>query len=43
MSKRRLFRTGNFELTRTHHHWVSDFEIAEETGRMGPGHRALHQ
>jgi phosphate transport system permease protein len=30
-SVRFLVRTGNFELTQTHHHWVSDFEIAEET------------
>jgi phosphate transport system permease protein len=30
-SKRYLIRTGNFEFTQTHHRWVSDFEIAEET------------
>jgi phosphate transport system permease protein len=30
-SERRLFRTGNFELTGKHHNWVSDFEVAEET------------
>src|SRR5205823_987590 len=29
-STRRLFRTANFDLTQTHHHWVSDFEIADE-------------
>jgi ABC-type phosphate transport system permease subunit/ABC-type phosphate transport system auxiliary subunit len=28
--RRRLLRTGNFELTGVHHHWVSDFQIAEE-------------
>jgi phosphate transport system permease protein len=28
-SRRRLFRTGNFELTSEHFTWVSDFEIAE--------------
>lgn len=27
---RRLVRTGNFELTNTHFHWVADFEVAEE-------------
>jgi phosphate transport system permease protein len=27
---RRLIRTANFDLTQTHHHWVSDFEITEE-------------
>jgi phosphate transport system permease protein len=27
---RRLLRTDNFDLTQNHHHWVSDFEIAEE-------------
>jgi phosphate transport system permease protein len=31
MSQRRLLRTDNFDLTQTHHHWVSDFEIAEES------------
>jgi phosphate transport system permease protein len=30
-SKRRLFRTANFDLTQTHHHWVSDFEIEDES------------
>jgi phosphate transport system permease protein len=30
-STRRLIRTDNFDLTQTHHHWVSDFEIAEES------------
>jgi phosphate transport system permease protein len=29
-SQRRLLRTGNFDLTQTHHHWVSDFEVATE-------------
>jgi ABC-type phosphate transport system permease subunit len=29
--RRRLLRTGNFDLTGTHHQWVSDFETAEET------------
>ena len=28
---RRLFRTGNFELTNTHFTWVSDFSVANET------------
>lgn len=28
---RRLFRTGNFELTNEHFHWVSDYAIASET------------
>lgn len=27
---RRMFRTGNFELTGTHYTWVSDFEVASE-------------
>jgi ABC-type phosphate transport system permease subunit len=27
---RRLFRTGNFELTNTHFRWISDFEIAPD-------------
>ncbi len=31
MVRRRLLRTGNFESTGTHHHWISDFQIAEET------------
>src|SRR5262249_11909044 len=30
-STRRLIRTDNFDITQTHHHWVSDFEIAEES------------
>jgi phosphate transport system permease protein len=30
-STRRLIRTDNFDLTQTHHHWVSDFQIAEES------------
>lgn len=30
-SERRLIRTGNFRLTGTHFHWVSDFEIEQET------------
>ena len=29
--ERRELRTGNFELTRTHFQWVSDFDIEEET------------
>jgi phosphate transport system permease protein len=28
--RRRLLRTGNFDLTGTHFHWVSDFEIIKE-------------
>lgn len=28
---RRLLRTGNFELTGSHFHWVSDFEVVAET------------
>ncbi len=28
--RRRLLRTGNFELTGVHHNWVSDFQIEEE-------------
>ena len=28
---RRMFRTGNYELTGTHFHWVSDYEIAKES------------
>ena len=31
VSTRRLLRTANFDLTQTHHHWVSDFEIKEES------------
>ena len=31
LAHRRLFRTGNFDLTGTHFHWVSDYEIAEES------------
>jgi phosphate transport system permease protein len=30
-SQRRLFRTDNFELTGTHHNWVSDFALAQES------------
>ena len=30
-SDRRMFRTGNYELTREHFTWVSDFEIKDET------------
>jgi phosphate transport system permease protein len=30
-AERRQLRTGNFDLTRTHFHWVSDFEIQEES------------
>jgi phosphate transport system permease protein len=30
MAHRRLFRTGNFDLTNTHFHWVSDFAVKEE-------------
>jgi phosphate transport system permease protein len=29
-AERRLLRTGNYELTNEHFHWVSDFEIAAE-------------
>jgi len=29
-ARRRLIYTANFDLTQTHHHWVSDFEIADE-------------
>jgi phosphate transport system permease protein len=29
--RRRMLRTGNFELTGTHFTWVSDFELREET------------
>ena len=28
--RRRMLRTGNFELTGEHFHWVSDYEIADE-------------
>ena len=28
--RRRLLRTGNFDLTGVHHHWISDFQIAAE-------------
>jgi len=31
MADRRLLRTDNFDLTQTHHYWVSDFKISEET------------
>ncbi|MHC4952767.1 MAG: phosphate ABC transporter permease PstA [Planctomycetota bacterium] len=30
-SRRRMLRTGNFELTQEHFEWVSDFEIASES------------
>ena len=30
-SERRLLRTDNFELSGSHHNWVADFEIADET------------
>jgi ABC-type phosphate transport system permease subunit len=30
MVRRRLLRTGNYDLTGSHHTWVSDFEIAGE-------------
>ena len=30
-ARRRLVRTGNFELTNTHFHWVDDFMLAGET------------
>jgi phosphate transport system permease protein len=30
-STRRLLQTANFDLTQTHHHWVSDFEVVEQT------------
>lgn len=30
-SRRRMLRTGNFELTGTHYTWVSDFEIDRES------------
>jgi phosphate transport system permease protein len=29
-ARRRLFRTGNFELTNKHFQWVSDFEVKQE-------------
>ncbi|MFM2095438.1 MAG: Phosphate transport system permease protein PstA [Planctomycetota bacterium] len=29
--RRRLFRTGNYEVTQTHFRWISDFEIATGT------------
>jgi len=29
--RRRLFRTGNFDLTGEHFNWVSDYQIAEES------------
>ncbi len=29
-ARRRLFRTGNFDVTNTHFHWVSDFSVREE-------------
>jgi len=30
-AERRMLRTGNFELSGSHYHWVSDFEVAAET------------
>ncbi len=30
-ARRRLLRTGNYELSGEHFHWVSDFQIEEET------------
>ncbi len=36
--RRRMLRTGNFDLTGTHFQWVSDFEIAAETR---PAHTLL--
>ncbi len=30
-SSRRQFRTGNFELTNSHYHWVPDYLVSEET------------
>jgi phosphate transport system permease protein len=30
-ANRRLFRTGNFDLTNTHFHWVNNFAVAGET------------
>jgi phosphate transport system permease protein len=30
-ARRRLIHTANFDLTQTHHHWVNDFEIVEES------------
>jgi phosphate transport system permease protein len=35
-SKRRLLRTANFDLTQTHHHWVSDFAVIP--GRLSVTH-----
>ncbi len=29
--RRRLFRTGNFDLTRRHFHWIPDYAIASES------------
>jgi len=29
--RRRLLRTGNFDLTNTHFNWISDFEVRSET------------
>jgi phosphate transport system permease protein len=31
LARRRLFRTANFDLTQTRQHWLSDFEIADES------------
>lgn len=30
-AQRRLIRTGNFELTNTHFHWISDYEVVGES------------
>jgi len=30
-AQRRMIRSGNFELTGTHFHWINNFEIAKET------------
>ncbi|MBZ0258564.1 phosphate ABC transporter permease PstA [bacterium] len=30
-AQRRLIRTGNFELTNTHFHWISDYEVTSES------------
>jgi phosphate transport system permease protein len=31
LARRRLFRTANYDLTQTRQHWVSDFEVTEES------------
>ncbi|MFO0966371.1 MAG: hypothetical protein U0793_12410 [Gemmataceae bacterium] len=36
-NQRRLLRTGNFDITGTHHTWVSDFEIVRRRSRVGGG------